>query len=65
MNNTIYVPTWLYINSSAYLNLTKKCIFRVIFCISCLTQYACIKPYYGRSCDKPCIWAYLTATWAN
>ena len=26
MNNTFYVPTWLYVNSTTYLNLTKMYI---------------------------------------
>ena len=27
MNNTFYVPTWLYIKSTTYLNLTKNVYF--------------------------------------
>ena len=27
MNNTLYVPTWLYVNSTAYLDLTKNVYF--------------------------------------
>ena len=27
MNNTLYVPTWLFVNSTSYLNLTKNVYF--------------------------------------
>ena len=56
--NTLYVPTWLIHYFDNLINPNEN----VAFSVSplCTFLHVC-EPFYGRSCDKPCILAYLTA----